>query len=168
MTVLRYKGFRGRATYEDGELLIELLHISDLITASCDSAAKVTEVFEELVDDYVETCKCIGKEPEKPFKGSLNIRMSPDLHKKIAMLSVDQEVTLNSWIVGAIEQKIAVEEYSVVQVVEYANAKAAQVSVDSSDKFIQEIPRFARSEEIVDRMEILKRVNQVKRFAQDG
>ena len=41
--------------------------------------------FEEAVDDYLELCKEEGKEPEKPFKASFNVRTGTDLHRKAAL-----------------------------------------------------------------------------------
>jgi predicted HicB family RNase H-like nuclease len=36
--------------------VLQILHIDDLIVAECDSASKVEQTFQELVDDYLETC----------------------------------------------------------------------------------------------------------------
>ena len=56
MTVLKYKDFQGSVSFEDGTLVVQILHIDDLIVAECDSASKVEQTFQELVDDYLETC----------------------------------------------------------------------------------------------------------------
>lgn len=41
--------------------------------------------FHASVDDYLEWCKEDGVEPEKPYSGKFNIRISPLLHGKIAI-----------------------------------------------------------------------------------
>jgi predicted HicB family RNase H-like nuclease len=56
MTVLNYKDFQGSVSFEDGTLVLQILNIDDLIVAECDSASKVEQTFQELVDDYIETC----------------------------------------------------------------------------------------------------------------
>ena len=38
------------------------------------------------VEDYLVLCKEAGKEPQKTFKGSFNIRISPELHKAAAII----------------------------------------------------------------------------------
>jgi hypothetical protein len=56
VTVLKYKDFQGSVSFEDGTVVLKILHIDDLIVAECDSASKVEQTFQELVDDYLETC----------------------------------------------------------------------------------------------------------------
>ena len=107
MTTLNYHGYQGSIEYEDGQLIIQLLHIDDFITTICDSAGQAEAAFHELVDDYLATCEETGRAPEKPFKGSLNIRMLPELHRRAAMAAASAAVSLNAWIVRACEAAIS-------------------------------------------------------------
>ena len=61
-----YKGFQGSVEYDAGIFLIRLLHIDDAISTTCKNAPEVESAFEELVDDYLDTCEQIGKEPKEP------------------------------------------------------------------------------------------------------
>ncbi|MCB4823808.1 type II toxin-antitoxin system HicB family antitoxin [Roseicella aerolata] len=106
MTVLTYKGYQGAVTFEDGRLLIQVLHVDDFLTSECDKASEAQQTFEDLVEGYLETCRLVGKEPSKPFKGSLNVRMLPELHRKAAMAATRCGETLNAWISRAIEEKL--------------------------------------------------------------
>lgn len=106
MTTLRYKDFQGSVVYEDGTLVIQILHIADLITTECDSAANAQNAFEALVDDYLATCAQTGKEPNRPFKGSFNVRVSPDLHKRAAMAAADEGASLNAWVERAMGEAL--------------------------------------------------------------
>ena len=101
MTILSYKGYQGSIEYEDGQLVIQLLHIDDFITTTCESAAEAEAAFHDLVDDYLATCEETGRPPNKPYKGSLNIRMQPELHRRAAMAAAAAGVSLNAWIVLA-------------------------------------------------------------------
>ncbi|WP_241160196.1 type II toxin-antitoxin system HicB family antitoxin [Desulfovibrio sp. ZJ369] len=56
------------------------------------------------MEDYLLLCKEVGKEPERPFSGRFNIRISPELHQKIARKAADAGVSLNSWITEQIVQ----------------------------------------------------------------
>lgn len=105
-TVLTYKDYQGSVTFEDGRLVIRVLHIDDSVSDECDSAAQVQAVFEDLVEDYLETCTAVGKEPAKPFKGSFNVRISPALHKKAVFAATKAGETLNNWVAGAIDQRL--------------------------------------------------------------
>jgi predicted HicB family RNase H-like nuclease len=106
MTMLKYKNFQGAVAFEDGRLLIQLLHIDDFVTSECDKASDVEKTFRVLVDDYLETCALVGKKPSKPFKGSFNVRISPDLHKEAAMAASHRGRSLNAWVEEAIQERL--------------------------------------------------------------
>jgi predicted HicB family RNase H-like nuclease len=106
MTVLKYKDFQGSVSFEDGTLVLQILHIDDLIVAECDSASKVEKTFRELVDDYLETCAATGKEPCKSYRGSFNVRVDPHLHKEAAMSAAAERVSLNAWVESAMRERL--------------------------------------------------------------
>lgn len=62
----------------------------------------VEEEFHAAVDDYLEFCKEVGKEPDKEYKGTFNIRISPDLHKRLAIVAMQNGDTLNATVEKAI------------------------------------------------------------------
>ena len=68
MTVLKYKDFQGSVSFEDGTLVLQILNIDDLIVAECDSASKVEQTFQELVDDYLETCAAAPRAWPSPLR----------------------------------------------------------------------------------------------------
>jgi predicted HicB family RNase H-like nuclease len=105
-----YKGYQGSVEYDDGSLLVRILHIADAVTATCDAASDAIRVFEQLVDDYLETCAETGDEPNRPFKGSFNVRIEPELHRIAALAAAAGETTLNSWVEEALEEKVAREK----------------------------------------------------------
>jgi predicted HicB family RNase H-like nuclease len=107
MTTLQpYKGFQGSVEYDNGVLFIRILHIDDSVSTICDAASQVEPSFRELVDDYIETCRSLGQEPNRPFKGSFNVRIKPSFHRQAAMAAAQNEITLNSWIEEAIQTKL--------------------------------------------------------------
>jgi predicted HicB family RNase H-like nuclease len=107
VTILNYKSYQGSIEYEDGQLIIQLLHIDDFITTTCDSAGQAEVTFHELVEDYLATCEETGRAPDKPYKGSLNIRMMPELHRRAAMAAASAGVSLNAWIVRVCEAAVS-------------------------------------------------------------
>jgi predicted HicB family RNase H-like nuclease len=112
MTTLRYKDYQGAVTFEDGRLVIQILHIDDFITTECDSASGAQAAFEELVDDYLATCAELKKQPSKPFKGSFNVRLSPALHKRAAMAAAEREESLNAFLIQALEAYLGSQPFT--------------------------------------------------------
>ena len=69
---------------------------------------ELKKAFHEAVDDYLETCKEMGRESQKPFKGSFNVRIPSDLHRKAAAKATMMGVSLNQLVQKALEEKVAV------------------------------------------------------------
>ncbi|MCH5238549.1 MAG: type II toxin-antitoxin system HicB family antitoxin, partial [Muribaculaceae bacterium] len=63
--------------------------------------------FEEAVEDYLRICAEQGKEPHKSYSGQLNVRLTPDMHLKVASLAKKAGVSINSFIKKAVENQIA-------------------------------------------------------------
>lgn len=108
--VMTYKGYIGSVHYSEEE---EVFHgkieaINDLIMFEGTSVKELKKAFHEAVDDYLETCKEIGREPQRPFKGSFNVRIPSDLHRKAAAKATVMGVSLNQLVQKALEEKVAV------------------------------------------------------------
>jgi predicted HicB family RNase H-like nuclease len=84
--LLRYKGFLGSIEVSIGDNCIhgKILFIDDVVTYEAESPAQLEAEFKAAVEDYLATCKALGRDPNKPFSGSFNVRIGPDLHQKIA------------------------------------------------------------------------------------
>ncbi|TWF53179.1 type II toxin-antitoxin system HicB family antitoxin [Neorhizobium alkalisoli] len=112
MKTLSYNGYQAAVEFEDGQLFVRVLHIQDLLVGECDAASEAQKIFEGLIDAYLEDCLELGKEPDKPFKGTFNIRVAPELHRQAAMLAAEQGVTLNKWVSTALEEKLQAVQHT--------------------------------------------------------
>ncbi len=72
-----------------------------------DAAKSLIADFHQAVDDYLELCHAEGKEPERAYKGSFNIRISPELHKQAAVAAITQNITLNRFVERSIEMALS-------------------------------------------------------------
>lgn len=76
--------------------------VNSLISFEGDSVQSLREDVQGAVDDYLEMCAANKVEPEKIYKGSFNVRISPELHKVLALSSRGQ--TLNATVEDAIKR----------------------------------------------------------------
>ena len=108
MKYLEYKGYTGSIEYspEDNLLYGKVLGINGLISFEGQTGADLENDFHQAVDAYLEDCKSNGVEPERPFKGSFNVRISPSLHQKAALLAKEAKVSLNNFIAEAIRLRV--------------------------------------------------------------
>lgn len=102
--LLRYKGYSARPEYsaEDRIFYGKILGISDLVDFQSENAKDLEEEFHKAVDDYLEFCAEIGKQPQKEYSGLFNVRISPELHREVSVFAQAAGVTLNK----AVEQAI--------------------------------------------------------------
>ncbi|MFJ6826758.1 MULTISPECIES: type II toxin-antitoxin system HicB family antitoxin [unclassified Pseudomonas] len=94
---LKHKGYIGsiEASLEDNCLFGKILFIKALISYEGKTVADLDAAFQEAVDDYLVTCQHLGQTPEKPCKGSFNVRVGHDLHLAAALAATRRKVTLN-------------------------------------------------------------------------
>lgn len=102
-----YKGYRAAVTFDEDALLFhgEVLGIRDVITFQARTAEDLPKAFHDSVDDYLDWAKDDGFEPEKPFSGSLSLRATPDLHRRMADAAAVQAKSLNQWMVEALASR---------------------------------------------------------------
>ena len=71
---LKYKDYFGSVEFNstDNILYGSIIGINDLVTYEATFVEELKKEFIESVEDYLETCKSLGKEPNKFFKGIFN------------------------------------------------------------------------------------------------
>jgi predicted HicB family RNase H-like nuclease len=108
MNTLSYKDYIGTINFssEDEVFYGKIEHINDLITFQSDNAHTLKQAFEEAVDDYIAFCNEKGIEPERPFKGSFNIRVKPYLHKLAYQKAIQSGISLNKFIEITLEKEL--------------------------------------------------------------
>ncbi len=108
MKYLEYKGYTGSIEYssEDNLLFGKVLGIKGLISYEGETGKDLEDDFREAVNIYLADCKDAGKTPEKPFKGSFNVRIPASLHQKAALLAMEAKTSLNNFVAEAIRSRV--------------------------------------------------------------
>jgi predicted HicB family RNase H-like nuclease len=106
MTYLTYKGYLGtiEPQLDDDTLFGKLAFIRDLVTYEAPTLAQLRKEFEFSVDAYLQDCEELGHAPNQPFKGSFNVRTTPELHRQAVMVAGD--MSLNAFVSQAIAEKV--------------------------------------------------------------
>lgn len=110
MGFLKYKGYTGTIDYtpEDGCLFGVVLGLHGVsISYEGDTIAELKADFEAGIDDYLDDCASEGKEPQKPYSGKISLRMSSDMHQRVAQEANNKGESINAYILAAIESSIA-------------------------------------------------------------
>lgn len=108
MKYLEYKGYTGSIEYspQDSLLFGKVLGIRGLISYEGETGKHLEADFREAIDAYLADCKEGGKFPEKPFKGSFNVRIPATLHQRAALLAMEAKTSLNNFVAEAIRDRV--------------------------------------------------------------
>ena len=105
---IEYKGYVGSVEFseDDGVFFGKVMGIRAMVSYEGENAHDLVKDFHSAVDSYLETCAAEGIESEKAYKGSFNIRISPELHRQAALAAAAKQMSLNSFVENSIEQAV--------------------------------------------------------------
>lgn len=108
MKHLTYKGYTGSIEFSKADNLLygQVLGIKSLISYEGKTGEELEKDFISGIDSYLSDCKENKEFPEKPFKGSFNVRVSPELHQASALLAKEGKTSLNSIVAESLRDKI--------------------------------------------------------------
>ena len=108
---MEYKGYIGSVEFseDDGLFYGKVIGIRSLISYEGTTAKTLVKNFHEAVDDYLVLCEERGDTPEKAYKGSFNVRISPQLHKKAVITATTRGVSLNRLVEKALENYVSTQ-----------------------------------------------------------
>lgn len=108
---MQYKDYLGSVEFSEKDNLFygKVLGIRSLISYEGRTATELVKDFHGAVDDYLAMCQEEGKEPEKAYRGSFNVRISPELHKQAVIAALTKQVSLNNFVENSIEQALMLQ-----------------------------------------------------------
>lgn len=106
--MLNYKGYIGHVEFDDENEIFtgEVINTKDIITFQADTAHDLKQAFIDSVEDYLEFCAERNENPEKPFSGKFNLRISPELHREAYVAARQSGLSLNSWVCDVLKHAI--------------------------------------------------------------
>ena len=106
--LMEYKGYHAKIEYsdEDKTFFGRIIGVNDVLAFDGENISELRDMFKETIDDYLEMCEELGQLPDKEYKGSFNVRISPELHKQACLSAVAQGISLNQFVATAIEHEI--------------------------------------------------------------
>ena len=109
MGYLKYKGYSGSVEYSEADdcLFGKVQGMDkDCISYEGETLSGLRHDFEEALDAYLESCKERGVIPRRPFSGRLVLRMSSELHGRVALAAAGLGTTINEFINRALVDEL--------------------------------------------------------------
>jgi predicted HicB family RNase H-like nuclease len=98
-SILTHKGYSARVEFddEDGIFFGMIAGLRDGVGFHADNVEGLRAAFREAVDDYLDTCARIGKNPSKAYSGQVMFRITPETHRRAALAAELSGKSLNQW-----------------------------------------------------------------------
>ena len=109
MNTLNYKGFIGTVNFSerDGVFFGKIEGIDGLVNFEGASVNELVQSFHDAVDDYLDYCIDNNLDPHKSYTGTLNVRINPETHSRVATLAKQAGISINAFIKQAVEMRVA-------------------------------------------------------------
>ena len=109
--MMEYKGYIGEVDFDSEAHIFhgEIINTRDVITFQGKTVDEIEIAFQESVDDYIEWCLEEGVSPEKPYSGKFNLRLSPELHKEVAITAKKMKMSINKFVEKAVVDELTLQ-----------------------------------------------------------
>ncbi len=110
--IMEYKGYIGSVEFSEADRIFfgKVQGIRSLISYEGTNASELIDDFHAAIDEYLFTCEKVGRKPEIAYKGSFNVRLGEDLHKRAAIYAIAHQQSLNSFVEEAVREKLRFAE----------------------------------------------------------
>ena len=109
--MMEYKGYTASVEFDEsvGRLHGRVINSGPypIATFEATDVDGIHREFHRSIDEYLDSCNEDRIEPRKPFSGRLNVRLGPDLHQRVARAAAERGVSLNNWIMQALEKSVS-------------------------------------------------------------
>ncbi len=111
--MMEYKGYYGSVHYSDDDRLFygKVQFIKALVSYDGKDVDSLRAGFKEAIDDYIDLCHSQDIEPEHSFKGSFNVRVGSDLHRRASLYTQERGTTLNHLIKHALDEHLKAQHF---------------------------------------------------------
>ena len=106
--ILTHDGYIAQVSFEEGDDLMNgvVLNTRSVLHFAGKNIKELKKAFAETIDDYRAFCSERGVEPEKPYSGTLSLRLPPELHKRVAIEALKAGESINQFIADKLEEAI--------------------------------------------------------------
>jgi predicted HicB family RNase H-like nuclease len=106
MTTMTHDGYVARIELDEEASLFHgaVINTRDVLTFQGRTLDELKAAFADTIDDYIEWCGERGKQPERPYSGNFTVRLSPELHRRIATAAAREGKSVNAFVAETLER----------------------------------------------------------------
>jgi predicted HicB family RNase H-like nuclease len=108
MNLMNVDGYHAKIEYDEetDQFRGEILGVSGGADFYGSSPDELRREFKKSLEVFLEVCKEQGIEPRRQYSGKFNLRISPELHEKLAMTAEVQGKSLNTLAQEALQRSV--------------------------------------------------------------
>lgn len=98
--ILRHEGYIAEVGYEEGDALMHgsVVNARAVLHFAGRNIDELKSAFADTIADYRDWRQERGVEPEKPYSGTLSLRIAPELHRRVAEQAAKAGESINQFI----------------------------------------------------------------------
>jgi predicted HicB family RNase H-like nuclease len=81
-----------------------VINTRDVLTFQGRTIDELRTAFADTIADYIEWCRERGKDAERPYSGNFTVRLSPDLHRRVATAASRIGKSVNAFVAETLER----------------------------------------------------------------
>lgn len=130
--MMEYRGYHATIEYNANDEIFEgkVFGIADSLNFHGSTVVELKEMFKQSIDNYLELCEKIGKEPDKEFKGTFNVRIPQELHREAALQAYKLDISLNQYVQNCIENTLSGNNLKITEKIIYVPVSEKIVSFE--------------------------------------
>jgi predicted HicB family RNase H-like nuclease len=82
----------------------EVINTRDVLTFQGRTLDELKIAFADTIADYIDWCRERGKERQRPYSGNFTVRISPELHRRIATAAARSGKSVNTFVAETLER----------------------------------------------------------------
>ncbi len=106
--MIEYKGYHGAVDFdpEMDKFHGRVVNTRSVISFYGSSVEELREEMAASVDSYLEVCEEKGIDPERPYSGKFMVRITPVLHRDMALAAASEGKSMNEWLSKTMEKVV--------------------------------------------------------------
>ena len=109
MNLMKYEDYQAKIEYDEDldQFRGEILGLNGGADFYGRNPKELRTEFKKSLEVYLAVCKENGIEPRRNFSGKFNLRISPELHERLAIAAKAEGKTINSIAQEALQMRVA-------------------------------------------------------------
>jgi len=104
--LITYKGYAGQVDFDSNAGMFggTVVNANVLMSFEGKNVAELRKSFRDVVDTYLADCKEAGRQPEKPYNGTLIIRVDPEIHRRVVLKAAASRKSMNKYVESLLQE----------------------------------------------------------------